>query len=719
MTDTLAPDATFGRDDADPEVEADDVADRDTGDDGGGAGAAAVPRNRLGYQPALDGLRGLALLAIFAFHAGFDWAPGAFLSVSTFFTLSGFLITVLLLDEFAAHGRIARRAFWARRFRRLLPASLLAILGIVVACALFADASQLARLRGDVIACLAYVANWRFIFTGDSYAAIFASKSPMQHFWSLAIEEQFYLLYPLLLAGVLAVARGSRRVVAAVFGVMIALSVTVGIVLLAHGSSLDRLYYGTDIRGAELLVGALLALWWVDHRSIGDHVGRRALLVGGAVGLVVMLVLWRFAQRDNLVWYRGGLPLYAVLTALVVLAAVQASGPARRVLAFRPLVLLGLISYGAYLIHWPVFVFINEGTGLAPLPLFALRIAVTLSLATMSYLLIEQPIRSRRLRPKWSLVLVPASVVAILAGAVLVGGRKSDSAIDFQAARDQLSDQTRQAAAPGVSPELAAALNAMDEAKKHPPKPGEAMDWNSLSGFNNDAASTAPTFAVFGDSTALLLGLGLHGWANDHLQDLKYVGGWAELGCGTLEDDRRFGGELAPYNDKCRGWLTRWDATADANHPQTAIIMLGPWEVADTQLPGETNFRSLGDPVLDAAVHDKLAAAVDSLLDRHEKVLLLNSPEIQSGRVDGKAPPEALPESDPSRMARWNQIVADVAAARSHVAVIDFAGWVRSRGTDDDRLRPDGIHFTTETAREAADWLGPEISRVSKELDSR
>jgi len=149
------------------------------------------------HQPGLDGLRGLAVAGVVAFHAGFSWATGGFLGVSTFFTLSGFLITSLLVAERASTGRIALGAFWARRARRLLPASLATLLGVAALASWLATPEQLADLRGDVLGALFYVANWRFILDGQSYGELFATPSPVLHFWSLAIEEQLYIFFPL------------------------------------------------------------------------------------------------------------------------------------------------------------------------------------------------------------------------------------------------------------------------------------------------------------------------------------------------------------------------------------------------------------------------------------------------------------------------------------------------------------------------------------------
>jgi peptidoglycan/LPS O-acetylase OafA/YrhL len=641
----------------------------------------------LGYQPALDGLRGLAVCAIFAFHAGFSWAPGAFLSVSTFFTLSGFLITFLLLVEHERHGRIDRKAFWVRRARRLLPASLVTIAGIVIGAALFADASQLERLRGDVIAGLAYVANWRFIAAGDSYGALFQSESPMQHFWSLAIEEQFYLLYPLVFIALLALARGSHRRLAAGLALLVGASLATSFVLLARDASIDRLYFGTDVRAAELLVGALLAVWWSRRRHIGHTVGRRTVQVAGAVAFVAMVVLWAVARQGDRGWYQGGLLVYAVLTCIVILAALAPNGPVRRTLSFRPLVGLGVISYGAYLIHWPVFTWLNESTGLSPWPLFALRVAITIALAVALFRLVETPLRfgSNSLVRRGAFA-VPVLITALIAGAVLVGSTERGDAYDFDAAREQLA-----APSAGVTGTLP----------------------------DRDQRSYLTT-AMFGDSTALMTGLGFAGWGQKNPDQLQSVGGFAELGCGTVESSRISSGEQIGYPDPCINWPDRWARALAETPADLAVVLIGPWEVADTTVPGDDVFRSLGDPVLDAEVRRQLTRGVDALLAGGSDVILLTSPSIEQKRSEGRPPPTPYAETDPARMRRFNEIVREVAASRERVAVVDYGAYIDGLSDAEDlRLRPDGVHLTWDTANEVADWLGPAVVQAARGLPPR
>ena len=316
--------------------------------------AAPRPGPRLRHVPALDGLRGLAILGVLAFHAGY--LPGGFLGVDLFFVLSGYLITSLLLVERAETGRIDVVAFWGRRARRLLPA-LLVMLAVVAGLVwLTGDPTTLAGVRGDALATLGYVANWREIVAGQSYWDLFAQPSPLDHTWSLAIEEQFYVVWPLVVAGaVRRVAaleprpvRGDRRA----------------------GARLVR-GHGHHPPAAAGSVTRLLR----DRHPGGRHPDRRgdrgahhphARLADGlraarrAPSVVAMAVLgvgWIVAKGASGWLYDGGLLALQLAAAVVIWTVVRRErGPAGTVLAWRPLRALGVISYGLYLWHWPVFV---------------------------------------------------------------------------------------------------------------------------------------------------------------------------------------------------------------------------------------------------------------------------------------------------------------------------------------------------------------------------
>jgi peptidoglycan/LPS O-acetylase OafA/YrhL len=365
-------------------------------------------------MPALDGLRGAAVAAVLLFHAGH--LKGGYLGVDLFFVLSGFLITSLLLAESSATGGIALRAFWARRARRLLPALAGVLGGVALYAWLVAAPTELTRIRGDGLATLFYVANWRAVFAHVDYWQLFASPSPLEHTWSLAIEEQFYLVWPLVIWALLRTHRThlARRVLL-VSGAL-ALASTLAMALVYRPGNPTRVYYGSDTRAASILIGAMLAAL-VGWRGVAtSRRGRRGLEGAGLVGALVLGWAWTRlgGQSDGL--YRGGLLLTALGGAAVIAAIAHPSpGPLARVLRFTPLRALGLISYGVYLWHWPVYVFLNdERTHVHGWWLVVLRISVTLVIATVSYRVLEQPIRRGALRVPQLKAWVPAIAVLLL-----------------------------------------------------------------------------------------------------------------------------------------------------------------------------------------------------------------------------------------------------------------------------------------------------------------
>lgn len=380
------------------------------------------------YQPALDGLRGLAVTGVLLFHSGFSWAVGGYLGVSTFFTLSGYLITTLLLAEHQRTGTVSLRAFWGRRFRRLMPASVVTLAAIVALFGPFvADADQLAELPGDVIAALAYVANWHFILADQSYADLFTAPSPVQHFWSLAIEEQYYLFFPLLAVGLLVAGKGSRRVLGGGLALLAVASTVLMAVLYTPGTDPIRVYYGTGTRAAELLAGALLAVALVSRPTMLGRVPLRMLTGVGAAVLALTAYWWMTVEQSSSWLYEGGLSLYALVT-VILLAVILRPGPVQRAVAVEPLRRLGRISYGVYLIHWPVFLWLTpDRTGLPAAALFALRMGVTLGLAVASFRFVEQPVRTREaLVGRRGRLVAPAAVAGVLTGVLLLGTLTAD-----------------------------------------------------------------------------------------------------------------------------------------------------------------------------------------------------------------------------------------------------------------------------------------------------
>ena len=357
------------------------------------------------YMPGLDGLRAIAVLAVIAFHEQFSWAPGGLLGVGVFFTLSGYLITDLLLSKWMTTGSLHLANFWMRRARRLLPA-LFVMLAVVTAWVTVLDRARLDNLRGAVAAAATYSSNWYLIIQGQSYFSRFAPPEPLDHLWSLAVEEQFYLIWPwLLLIGVICI---RRRTVAAIRWLALptlalATASAVAMYLLYH-PAIDptRVYEGTDTRACGLLIGAALAM--ALPSSLAARTSRtwsRVLDVPAAAGLVVIaLMIWRVGQYSPFL-YRGGIVLLSVATAAVVAAAACPGSIVGAALGWRVLRWLGVRSYGIYLWHYPVIVLTSPANSTEDLPRAILQIAASIGIAALSWKFIEEPIRHRAISRAW------------------------------------------------------------------------------------------------------------------------------------------------------------------------------------------------------------------------------------------------------------------------------------------------------------------------------
>jgi peptidoglycan/LPS O-acetylase OafA/YrhL len=388
------------------------------------------------YVPGLDGLRAVAVLAVIGYHLNLSWVKGGLLGVGVFFTLSGYLITDLLLGHWHDRGSLGLGNFWLRRARRLLPALFLMLIVMAVCVALF-DAAELVAFRKQVFAAALYLSNWWTIAEHGSYFSRFAAPLPLDHLWSLAIEEQFYLVWPWLLwLGLRAVPRLSRLALVTLVGAA-ASALAVALIYRA-GQDPTRVYEGTDTRAFELLLGAALAMVWPSSQLRGDIApGARNLLdVAGLAGLAGILVLACGTDSYSSFLYPAGFVLLSVATAVVVAVVVHPASRLGRVLGWRPLRWVGVRSYGIYLWHWPIIVLTNPAKGGVNLLRGALQVTATFVIAALSWRYVEEPIRRgglkqfrsqarsvvSRLAPRRALAATGAGLMAVCLAAVCLAG---------------------------------------------------------------------------------------------------------------------------------------------------------------------------------------------------------------------------------------------------------------------------------------------------------
>jgi peptidoglycan/LPS O-acetylase OafA/YrhL len=462
------------------------------------------------YMPGLDGLRALAVLAVIAYHLGLDWAPGGLLGVGVFFTLSGYLITDLLLGQREAVGRLRLGDFWLRRARRLLPALFLMLAVVTVWVALM-DPSQLPALRKDVVAAALYLSNWWYIFQDASYFSRFGPPPTLDHLWSLAVEEQFYLIWPFLLWLGLRYARGRYRLAVLTLAVA-TLSAIFMALLYQPGTDPTRVYEGTDTRAFGLLLGAALAMVWPSRRLRADLVLPRDRLVldgAGVVGLVVIaLLIWRTNEYSAFI-YHGGLVLLSVATVLVVAVLAHPASRLGPALGWKPLRWLGVRSYGIYLWHFPIIVLttptLNRGINI---PLAVLQVGATIAVAALSWRFLEEPIRRGALGRLWAQAqsgwrrgAVPVRSLVASIGALSILALASAS---LAGAIDTGADKDSGLPPPGEASQQIATTTTPQEppAAAAPPTNAAAPGTTSSPSAASVARTSCNAVAYIGDSTS-------------------------------------------------------------------------------------------------------------------------------------------------------------------------------------------------------------------------
>ncbi len=628
-------------------------------------------RRSLPHVAALDGIRGVAVAAVLLHHA--DRLKGGWLGVDLFFALSGYLITALLLREFTQRSdrRVDLPRFWSRRVRRLGPALIITLVGVGVFAATVAAPIDRLGIRYDGLATLFEVANWRTILTGGDYWARSGAPSPLRHTWSLAIEEQIYLIWPLALTGLLAW-RGRVRAVLVVAVGGAAISTVLMIGLHAAGVSQPRLYYGTDTRATTLLLGAAVAAWRV-------HIGPQRWAASGGlrrgvavVAAVVLGALWWGLDGAGSLPYRGLLPLAGLAAACVVagLADRRHPGPLGRLLSVPPLVLLGKISYGLSLYHWPIYLWLTPvRVGIDGWALDGLRIGVSVALAWVSYILIEQPVRHGFPAGRPARALVPgAAAIAVLA--VLLG---------TQGAIERPNVDT-------IEPQIFAS-----------------------------SIPDAPVLMIAGDSVPLLLAAELI----EQVDELGVsVAPAAGPGCHLLASEgaiRGVEGDIRTDTGDCTEGGVLSDL-AQQYQPDVAVLMFGEFPNEAVELDGRWSMPC--EPGYLAAYRTQLEGAIDDLAVTGGPVVLVTAPGTNVTWIVDRVEP-GMPE----RVQCMNDLLADVAQDRAGVGLVDLATFVCpepdrcNEMMDGIDLRPDGLHFQGPSAAFINRWLIPKVLDVAASPD--
>jgi peptidoglycan/LPS O-acetylase OafA/YrhL len=673
---------------------------------------AQLGPSHMGYIPSLDGLRALAVLAVILYHAHFSWIRGGFIGVEVFFVVSGFLITSLLLEESEDTGGISLRQFWLRRARRLLPA-LFSMLVAVSAWALLFSKYKVGQLRHDFLSAVFYISNWWQIFSSD--VPYFAPKDPplLRHLWSLAVEEQWYLLWPIAFIALFKWGKNRAKVAQALL--VIAAFIMVFTAIAYSSSNSDRinfLYLSTITRSTGLLLGAAGACLWRPWRLVGiaqrgrtsaadmpERVLNLAALVSGS--LLVLMALGLTVSGAPL--YRGGLVLVSLASLVLVACAVHPNAVGvQKFLGYAPLVEIGKRSYGLYLWHWPIFLFTNARESAAK---FFIAVVITAVVTELSYRCIEMPIRN----------------------GFIGRARETLRNINHPSRRDMVIIASSYATAAGVliaSVSIALAFTTPIDLSVDNGDDLEFGATTTIAGATPTTlngviapSTTLPTLAepirlvIVGDSQAKALAKNLPVGIEKTFTTTD--GGVS--GCGVYDT----GTGISPSIDFkqsfefCRGWEKKWTASVQKAKGQLALVVLGAWEVLDV-LGGGVNY-SLGSAQANTFFKTQVKRGIDALVLGGAKVALLEVPCMRPKDVKGAGIPPLPERGDDTRTAQLNQLLQEV--ANENAATTTFVKGPREWCTssiigNDLGYRWDGVHVYKPGAKLIMDTIAPSLLAI-------
>lgn len=634
--------------------------------------ATPGPRPELPRVDAFDGVRALALLAVLAFHQGFSFASGGFLGLSTFFTLSGFLVATVAVAEWSQNGTLVLSRLWEHRARRIVPALVFTV-AVVVVLQTVPRVGAGPGFRVDVLAALAQGLNWRFVLDGGGFDTVLTDPSPVQHLWSMSALVQMTVVLPLAFVGLMRLAGTRWRLVGAAFALLAAASFAVAGVAADRAGNDGLAYYGTHTRAGELLVGVVLAYVVLSprvRRVVDSPRGLATVRYGALAALAGLAWLWYSTGLYSSNLFAGVTALNAALTA-VVLFAVTLPGPAADVLGSLPLRTVGRLSYAAYLLHWPLFLLVDEDRiGLDGPLLFAVRLAATLGAAALVHYAIEAPFLRRLSLPPLRLAVALGAALAVVAAAAVVLPEQPPAGVTL----------------------------AVDDGSG----PGD-LDVVVPSG--DEVAS----IALVGGSLAGSLPAGFEAWNGEHAGQQVRLHTHIATDCPLSGPGPvRLAGETIGEDTDCLGFGPRLPGLLDAADADVMVVVPGVGDLGTRQIGRE--WLHVGDPVFDEYLYERLDELASTLEEAGVPVVWTTVPHVRLAPA-GEGAWTEVPDNQPQRVDRLNELIRDVAARHDDTTVADLGAWAQRlpRGEFGIAHRVEGRDLTEDGAKRAVAWLMPEL----------
>ena len=679
---------------------------------------------RLGHLPALDGVRGLAVIIVLLYHHSITWMTGGELTVSMFFTLSGFLITRLIVAEWDKSGTISLRSFYERRARRLFPASFVVLLAVVVIWTLFPGSGR--RLAPwEWFSGLAYYENIYLQSAGKSYGGLFGLGNPLQHLWSLSLEEQVYLVFPVLCLFLLR-KKITRRAVWKLFVVLTTLAIgaiALGAyyrtnsplwsqlpVLNAQCSDSSCAYYATEVRVGEFLMGAAFAVLWSVWRFVPRIIDtlRKPLFVALSWPLIfgAFIVWFKIGWQNQWgdVFFPWAVFFNGLITLLIIAYAATGSGMCS-FLSWKPLAWMGQVTYTIYLVHWPMFL-IWESLRLDPkLPrirvpgtdwvtidhfwMFIAKAGSTMLVVCLIYYLLENPVRQRKLW-KGKRLFVYLALMALVGTVIAFAGnarRNSTNDVMSTLNEDALAMQQQALADLPDLPEDAPTVSRVDAAL-----PARIM--------------------MVGDSQSWVLASGLDDWEATNEVVIQPSPG---VGCGIGENTPiNYLGVEEDFRAGCTEWRDALGPIAQKFRANLVIIVGGTADLSDRKIPGVSGWSHIGEPAYDAWMLEQFKNFIDVLSSGGSQIVWLSTPDVDPPFIAGETGVPPFDEADQKRSARYNELIQQFAEDDDRVVFADFASAVKAHpgGEFESKMRPDGAHIDLKYAPELVTWLDQMIRDV-------